>query len=104
MHGDATTSNCCGLTDGGQRPAQRRIEPLGVAGADGVGDFVEHQRGVVGAQRQHVLARQNLALGGKEHQLFELAPRHFAVIAQRVAQRGGDIGVGADAGLPKRSR
>ena len=92
------------IDGGGERPAERRVELFGMPGADRVGDFVEHQRGVVGAQRQHVVARQKLALGGKEHKLFELAAGDLAVIAELVAQRRGDVGLGRGCRPSRRSR
>ena len=87
------------MTEAASARLKRRIELFGVAGADRIGDFVEHQSGVVGAEHQHVLAGQHLGLGRVKAQLFEFATRDFAIVAQAVAQGRGDVRIGRNAGL-----
>ena len=55
---------------GGERAAERGFEFRGVAGADGIDDLVDRQRGVVGAERQDVVARQTLAARGDRARAF----------------------------------
>ena len=88
-----------GIDIGGDGAIERQLQFFGMAAAGGVENGVDGQRAIVGAEQQHLLTGQRLALRGIEGEFFEFAPRHFAIIAEDFAQGGDHIGLDADAGL-----